>query len=540
MAGAFLLAFFLCLSGLIFAGQQVGGVVSGAKVLPPPATRTPQPTFSVQLLETSIAATPTLFTGVGVDHIPAFFLTDPDGTYCAAMGRLDRWEGPSPRECLVTQDPFRVISDDGGVLVLRAEANAAPLVWVGWTPESPDTAIFWATTRASAHSKVWVDSAYARTADGTIFAILGHNTKRCVGPERCAVEIPRNIAGKLVVAIANRESEVELVRPGGTQPVQADKVVVAEKPVIKKAPVAAKPTAVPVIEQPVVAVAPPAINRVLHPDLGLLGVGYRETSCTSGFCWRVVGIWFFDNNDNTDWNKQNYAAAVANGLAPYEMRGKEHVFVDLVDEAGQRLTPQGQMVNFFWGSGQSKNEHVLVAPDKPAGEPCANLGMVNAGNAYSVEVLDAGATSEVVYGMGLGRVRDPNNGELYPGKSERAKNWHVSYYVQFQRVPCGGQPVQMAATAPVAPALVAPAAVAPVAVGGAGQFTAGRGFSVWTVARVDDKARAVTKELCGLHSGDTVTKIADGSKGWAQVTVVSSGTCPTGTQGWVLMTGNFR
>jgi hypothetical protein len=92
-----------------------------------------------------------------------------------------------------------------------------------------------------------------------------------------------------------------------------------------------------------------------------------------------------------------------------ESQGMHHIFVEVLDEQGQRIV--GQPVKLAWADGQA----TMITEDKPYPEYAANTpmyGMIGEGE-YSVFV--DGAPSDRIDGLGL------------PGKR------HVNYLLTFQR-----------------------------------------------------------------------------------------------------------
>ena len=93
----------------------------------------------------------------------------------------------------------------------------------------------------------------------------------------------------------------------------------------------------------------------------------------------------------------------------FESKGMHHIFVEVLDEQGQRIV--GQPVKLAWADGEAK----MVTEDKPYPEYAANApmyGMIGEGE-YSVFV--DGTPSDRIDGLGL------------PGKR------HVNYLLTFQR-----------------------------------------------------------------------------------------------------------
>mgnify|MGYP006935473635 CR=1 FL=1 len=99
---------------------------------------------------------------------------------------------------------------------------------------------------------------------------------------------------------------------------------------------------------------------------------------------------------------------------PLQMGGRHHIYVDVLGEAGQRLT--GIPVRFFWADGDT-----LTRTEAKPGDPAAtNFPMYAGGNAYGCRV-DSGLPSDELFGMGL-----------VPHAP------HVSYRLVFKRTLAGG------------------------------------------------------------------------------------------------------
>lgn len=98
-----------------------------------------------------------------------------------------------------------------------------------------------------------------------------------------------------------------------------------------------------------------------------------------------------------------------------EAGGKHHIYVEVLDENGQRVV--GQPVTVFWGGGGDTQN----TEDKPAPEYAFNYPMYKAGNSYNVKV--EGLPSDVIVGLGLGT----------PGE-QRMYTIHTNTLLTFQKV----------------------------------------------------------------------------------------------------------
>lgn len=140
----------------------------------------------------------------------------------------------------------------------------------------------------------------------------------------------------------------------------------------------------------VVAAAAP---RNLDSRLEQLGVTIEDAQVAPGQqYWRLIEV---------RWEDEAQAG------------GKHHIYVDVLDENGQRIV--GQPVTVFWGDGT----HTAALEDKPAPDLGFNYMMYASGYAYNVKV--EGLPSDILRGAGMGDV------------ANRFKGIHVAYYLIFQR-----------------------------------------------------------------------------------------------------------
>ncbi len=164
---------------------------------------------------------------------------------------------------------------------------------------------------------------------------------------------------------------------------------------VAAAPVAAAPVeaapAEPPPEEAVVAAA--AAPRNLDGRLGALGVSIEDAQVEPGQpYWRLVEVRWEDE---------------------VESAGKHHIYVDVMDENGNRV--QGQPVTVFWGDGS----YTAALEDKPAPDYGFNYQMYAAGYAYNVKV--EGLPSDVLRGAGMGDLQN------------RFHGIHTSFYLIYQR-----------------------------------------------------------------------------------------------------------
>jgi CRP-like cAMP-binding protein len=174
---------------------------------------------------------------------------------------------------------------------------------------------------------------------------------------------------------------------GAAQPVAA---------VAASAPAAAAAAAAPAQEEVVAAAAapPPSAARAWDPRLDRLGVSVQEASVGSGQqYWRLIDARWADE---------------------IESAGKHHIYVEALDENGNRLV--GQPIVVTWGEGSERG----LTEDKSPPDYSYNFQMYAAGYSYTVSM--DGMPSDRLSGAGLGSIEQRNYGI------------HTSYYLTFQRV----------------------------------------------------------------------------------------------------------
>ena len=169
-------------------------------------------------------------------------------------------------------------------------------------------------------------------------------------------------------------------RPTNTPQATATAVTVYVQP-------SPEPTEEPVVQ--VAAVAP----RAWDPRLDQLGVRVDDAPAAPGQqYWRVA---------EARWEDEQEAA------------GRHHIYVEVLDENGQRIV--GQPVTVFWSDGN----FTAATEDKAPPDYDFNYQMYAAGNAYNVKV--EGMPSEVFRGAGMGDIARPNYGI------------HTAFYITFQK-----------------------------------------------------------------------------------------------------------
>ncbi len=149
--------------------------------------------------------------------------------------------------------------------------------------------------------------------------------------------------------------------------------------------------AAPTPEPEIQAAAAP--SRILDSRLNTLGVSVEDAQVGAGQqYWRLI---------EARWENEQ------------ESGGKHHIYVDVLDENGQRIV--GQPVTVFWGDG----DHTGPIEDKDPPDLGFNYQMYAAGYAYNVKVESL--PSDIVRGAGMGDL------------ANRFKGIHTSYYLIFQR-----------------------------------------------------------------------------------------------------------
>ncbi|NOZ30141.1 MAG: cyclic nucleotide-binding domain-containing protein [Chloroflexi bacterium] len=127
--------------------------------------------------------------------------------------------------------------------------------------------------------------------------------------------------------------------------------------------------------------------------LDQLGVGLRPANVAPGQpYWRLIEARWADER---------------------ESEGRHHIFVNVLDEAGNRIV--GQPIRIAWRDGSV----IGKTEDKPPTEYSYNFQMYAAGNSYDVSI--EGLPSDTVTGMGLGDI------------ARRTWKIHTSFYLTFQR-----------------------------------------------------------------------------------------------------------
>jgi CRP-like cAMP-binding protein len=146
----------------------------------------------------------------------------------------------------------------------------------------------------------------------------------------------------------------------------------------------------PEVEQQVVAAQ---AARAWDPRLDQLGVTINEAPVASGQqYWRLI---------DARWTDEA------------ESGGKHHIYVEVLDENGNRIV--GHPVTVTWAEGATSG----VTEDKTPPDYAFNFQMYAAGYAYRVQV--DGLPSDQLSGAGLGSIE------------QRAYGIHTSYYLTYQK-----------------------------------------------------------------------------------------------------------
>ena len=120
----------------------------------------------------------------------------------------------------------------------------------------------------------------------------------------------------------------------------------------------------------------------------------------------------------------SYRCIGVHHLTPSENAGNHHVYLDVLDEQGKRLT--SARVGWTWEGKRDDESAPLIAMDKPASEPGGNIGL---GMGQVVQVWVSGVVSDNVSKLHTGHPDETEAGMEYPGNTVG----HHSFYVVFQR-----------------------------------------------------------------------------------------------------------
>ncbi|MEZ4832018.1 MAG: hypothetical protein R2873_08460 [Caldilineaceae bacterium] len=132
---------------------------------------------------------------------------------------------------------------------------------------------------------------------------------------------------------------------------------------------------------PTATATPSQPARTWDPRLDQRGVELTEAQVAAGQgYWRLVrGVWYNET----------------------ESGGRHHIFVDLLDADGNRIT--GQPLRVYWNGGEA----TIQTQAKPGEEYAADFGMASVGPSYGAIPAD-GAPADSLWGMGLGSIEQPD------------------------------------------------------------------------------------------------------------------------------------
>lgn len=185
-----------------------------------------------------------------------------------------------------------------------------------------------------------------------------------------------------VINVAPTQTPVPLSQLVAAAPVQppAQAIAAAAAQLVEEAP-----------EEEIFAAQAP--SRAWDPRLNQLGVTVNEASAGPGQqYWRLI---------DARWHNEAEAG------------GKHHIYVEVLDENGNRIT--GQPVTVAWAEGATTG----ATEDKRPPDYAFNFQMYAAGYAYRVRV--DGLPSDELVGAGLGSI------------AQRTYGIHVSYLLTFQK-----------------------------------------------------------------------------------------------------------
>lgn len=117
-------------------------------------------------------------------------------------------------------------------------------------------------------------------------------------------------------------------------------------------------------------------------------------------------------------------------LTPPENRGKHHIYVDLIDTAGQRVAADGLLIGWRWEGQRAEERAEPARLDKPLGEPMGNVPM-NWGANVRIWISDPRRPSDAVEGLHTDWPDEPWGNEKWNTTG------HHSFYVRFQLAQAG-------------------------------------------------------------------------------------------------------
>lgn len=220
------------------------------------------------------------------------------------------------------------------------------------------------------------------------------------------------------------------------------------------------------------------INRAAQYNVGVR----PATVATSETYWQVVGI---------------------HHLTPEENRSRHNIFVDVLDEQGQRV--RDTQVGWNWeGNGDTPTPRHL---DKPANEPGCDIPLFD--GIFKLWVM--GAPSDEAFGFHYRHADEPAaNGELLNTFG------HHSFYVVFQRTRKGVvQPVDndhdVVVTPPIKPIDVGPAVGVKL---GSGKLRAAAKIGIDANAPIDESSGRISDQV------NDPSLIAGAGVGWVRLNFI--------------------
>jgi CRP-like cAMP-binding protein len=210
-----------------------------------------------------------------------------------------------------------------------------------------------------------------------------HTPSPTATPEGSGLIFAKAAGADVALAAAPTQTPVPLSQLVGAPPpaAPADTIAAAAQELAAPPP--------PPVEQVIAAQAP----RAWDPRLNQLGITLNDAPVASGQqYWRLVDARWADEA---------------------ESGGKHHIYVEVLDENGNRIV--GQPVTVTWAEGATSG----ATEDKTPPDYAFNFQMYAAGYAYRVQV--DGLPSDQLVGAGLGSIE------------QRTYGIHTSYYLTYQK-----------------------------------------------------------------------------------------------------------
>jgi hypothetical protein len=112
-------------------------------------------------------------------------------------------------------------------------------------------------------------------------------------------------------------------------------------------------------------------------------------------------------------------------LAPAENRGKRNVFVDVVDEAGNRINDPTLRIGWRWEGQRADEQSPPARLDKPQGEPAGDIPL-NPNQKLTIWIIGRYLVSDAVEGL-----HSMHPDEYAPDGFKGNYTAHHSFYVRF-------------------------------------------------------------------------------------------------------------